>query len=591
MGFKFSDVISGAAKAGADIYGDKLKEQKAERSAFSSKMWNSNAMIQEGASNILKDRNKENQRLQEIRSTFMGRDPDLTKVQMEIIYRLPEAQRNELFNAPGSPLLTDKGWNISDLITILEEPEPLDPNLSLVERVQGATKDSPMDYSAFYGQSEHMTVEAEASIAKKQGAQIAAITGISMAKAQSLYSYNFKKVREIKHSINYVTRDYRTEQDFISAAADLTMKQQGVEGNTMLNTERKSKLIKTRLESLRTNYASSGKFAPPAKDGEDPMSTVGASVAMLSVLPGFESSFRNSPKYKEEVKVIISKAAMLAYENPTIGEAHVEALNIALPGRYGGDVPKDISKSEDNTYYWLVGKTADGTDQPGVMLGREIKGRAKRALTNKAKGENPQFAEWWDKDKTGSNKVVTKAAGKLSNTPELIAQQDKTIANMEELDESDSKVQIEKDFKAKLITSDANLSYFNELEGAPTAANSSKMVDAITRIIDEGTAEEIQDAIDKVTKMGGSSLGHSPIVSSAIATGLSMLGNAQNDLNDTVTSERIASISSIVTSRKDWTREDLKDLIKELNTFPSMIRKSDRVTSLKETLYAKLEVL
>lgn len=415
MGFKFSDVISGAAKAGADIYGDKLKEQKAERSAFSSKMWNSNAMIQEGASNILKDRNKENQRLQDIRSTFMGRDPDLTKTQMEVIYRLSDKKREELFNAPGSPLLTEKDWNISDLITILEEPEPLDPNLSLVERVQGATKDSPMDYSAFYGQSEHMTVEAEASIAKKQGAQIAAITGISMEKAQSLYSYNFKKVREIKHSINYVTRDYRTEQDFEAVALDLTMKKQGVLGNSMQNAKHKSTLIDTEIASLRANYAASGSFKPDSLDGEAPMSTTGANVSMLSQIPGFESAFKETTEYKEAVKEIISKAAMFAKENPTLGSSQITALNISLPGRYGGDVPKDISKSEDNTYYWLVGKTADGTDQPGVMLGREIKGRAKKALTNKAKGENPQFEEWWGKDNTGSNKVVTKITTKVSS--------------------------------------------------------------------------------------------------------------------------------------------------------------------------------
>ena len=423
MGFKFSDMISGAAEAGADIYGDKIKEQKAERSAFSSKMWNSNAMIQEGASKILKDRNTENNRLQDIRSTFMGRDPDLTKTQMEVIYRLSEAKREELFNAPGSPLLTDKDWNISDLITILEEPEPLDPNLSLVERVQGATKDSPMDYSAFYGQNEHITPEAEASIAQKMGKQISAITGISMAKAQSLYSYNFKKVREIKHSINYVTRDYRTAQDFEAVALELTMKQQNVAGNNMQNAKSQAILIGTEISSLRDNFAASGSFSPISVDGKDPLPTAGANVSILSQMPGFESSFRNSPEYKEAVEVIISNAVLSAKENPTIGGAKITALNIALPGRYGGDVPKDISEAKDNTYYWLVGKTPDGTDQPGVMLGREIKGRAKRAATRKAEKENPQFAEWWGNDKTGSgDNIVTpeeKAADALKDMSEF----------------------------------------------------------------------------------------------------------------------------------------------------------------------------
>jgi len=591
MGFKFSDVISGATKAGSDYYGDKLKEQKAERSAFSAKMWNSNAMIQEGASKILKDRNTENNRLQDIRSTFMGRDPDLTKDQMEIIYRLSQAKRDELFEAPGHPEMVGKEWNISDMITILEEPEPLDPNLTLVERVRGATKESPVDYTSFYGQSEHMTVEAEASIAKKQGEQIAAITGISMAKAQSLYSYNYKKVREIKHSINYVTTDFRTAQQAIVDANTVTQSQLGVEGALEDAARSLSKNITAELLTLRNTWAITGQFQPASTNGEEQKSTAGADASMLQGLPGFEAAFRKSKEYKEAVRVIISNAVMSSNENPTISSGKMKALDIALPGLYGGFSPKDISKTKDAVFYWGKHVTSQGEKQEGLFTGRELKGMKQRALTNKAKGENPQFAEWWGDKKTGNGSGVVKAAGKLGTNPELISQQDKTIANMEELGESDSKVQVEKDFKAKLITSDANLAYFNKLEGAPTAADSSKMVSAITRIVDEGTAEEIQGAIDKITKMGGSSLGHSPIVSSAIATGLSMLGNAQRDIDNTVTSDRIASISSIVTSRKDWTRESIKDLIKELNAFPSKIRKTDKVTSLKETLYAKLEVL
>ena len=590
MGFKFSDMISGAAKASADIYGDKLKEQKAERSAFSSKMWNSNAMIQDKASGILKERNAENQRLQDIRSTFMGRDPDLTKDQMEIIYRLPQDKRDELFAAPGHPEMADKEWNISDMIKILEEPAPLDPNLSLVERVRGATKDSPIDYSAFYGQSEHMTVEAEASIAKKQGEQIAAITGISMAKAQSLYSYNFKKVREIKHSINYVTTDFRTAQQAIVDANTVTQSELGVEGALEDAARSASKNITSEITSIRNTWAATGKFQPASTDGEGQMSTAGGTASMVQGLPGFEASFRKSKEYKTAVRKIISDAVMSANENPTISAGKLKALDIALPGQYGG-VVKDVSKTTDTVYYWAKHVTSQGEEQEGLFTGRELKGMAKKAANNKAGGENPQFAEWWGNDKTGDGNGVVKAEGKLGTKPILIEQQDKTIANMEEMGESDSIIQREREFKAKLISSDANLSYFNKLEGAPTAADSSKMVDAITRIIDEGTTEEIQDAIDKVTKMGGSSLGHSPIVSSAIATGLSMLGNAQKDIDDTVTSERIASIASIVTNRKEWTQEGIKDLIKELNAFPSKIRKTDRVTSLKETLYAKLEVL
>lgn len=568
MGFSLGSFLGGAADGASKSMDNAKVDREEERKKVEDMIFRTSARLFENANVVQQSRSAKKKVDDKFMNTLISSAPSMQTdpAKQAFVLGLDETARNDLLTMVIDPSFNPERRPLVDYLEAIDDPIEFKDPVTLNQRVQGKVVDRPLDKSSYYGVSNTEDKEVDKIVSSYTNAFSVAYD-MSAAKAQGLLASATNEVKVQSFTIDWIVKRRDRAQVVAQTAAQVATAQLGTEKAKLSVKDSLISGASTQLEATRLNYIRSS----------------GQSEKVFDTLPENQTKFLASAEYKAATKAIISSAVQRMEENPVIKESTERFLADSFPGKWGGRVgDKDIEtvdQLKDNVYY-----EGTFTNGPGIALGSVIK--AAKAAQGK-QGVSAGDITTAEKDSTYTGGDVIKPKKVVTAN---IAQQDTNIADMKELGESENTIQREQDYKDKLIKAESVVDFFNNLDEAPSASDASKLVDAVTEIVSEGKAEDIQSAIDKILSMK-SGLGQSPIVSAAVSNSLNVLAAAQDNDRPNVTEDSMAKIKVDLASDTEWTELRIKNTIKEVNAYPEWAIKTDKVKDLKAALYAKLEAL
>lgn len=377
MGFNFNNALSGVAKAGTSYFDGKTEERTKERDRTETDLYNSMSRIHTRASDVQSTRRSEQKRLKTIMNDFRSKDPTLTTDQLEYISQLGTGRLSALMSTASSPILTERGQTLSDVISLIDDPSELDDTGTLIDRVEGAVIPTPFDNSAYYSTSDILSNSDVDAMSTKMAKQFMNITGMTIEKAKGMSVMSLTEVQEQRYSVEYVEEDLREAQVFERAALDLTrVRIEGTRASKALGDDHAREML-MQVNAIAEVWAASGQFNPMGKAMEGESSADAAAISAGTPVDiestQFQAAFRKTEDYRTVVTRLIKETVKTAMENEDLKTPYLTAINKAFPNVYLGEAGDDATTLVDFALYWAEGVAEDGTPQKEVMWGHEIK--------------------------------------------------------------------------------------------------------------------------------------------------------------------------------------------------------------------------